>query len=86
MRRASRGRLDLPSSWREVRGWEGGAGGPLVCAWPLTCGCDWDCDEGCGFGAVGELWLCALLVAGGVDMPLAMSAPAGDAIVVRVEK
>ena len=77
MRRASRGRLEIPVSRRELAGyavpadvlWTGG------CA--ALCGCDWDCDcEG------GEFVCAALAVAGGVLMPFVSGA--GDAMVVGV--
>ena len=75
IRRASRGRLELPLSWREVRGKAAsggaGAGAPLV-------GCE-GC-EGC-WDCVGGLNVGAFVVAGGVEMPLAIISAAGDAMV-----
>lgn len=61
MRRASRGRLEVPVSWSEVDG-----NAPFV---SCVLGCVvWDCGWGCE--AVGGLGLGALeAVAGGVEMP-----------------
>jgi hypothetical protein len=89
--RASWGRLLRPSSWREVRGCEGG--GWPVDGWPFVsavCEADcWECDCDCVFGCVEEavpgLGFCPPdAVAGGVDIPLASSPPAGDAMLFAV--
>lgn len=73
MRRASRGRLDVPVSWREVGGKDVliAVGAPLE-SWEALC---WL------VGWVGGLGFVALAVAGGVDMPLASVSAAGEAIV-----
>lgn len=92
MRRASRGRLLVPLSWRDVGG---NAAFMLVVAeavvvvvvvGPLFAGallpldgCDGCCEAGCG--CVGGLSVGALFVAGGVEMPFGMFSAAGDAIV-----
>ena len=80
MRRASRGRLLVPGSERDVGGKAGFIG--AVLGTPLDCcdGCAVGC-EGCGWDWVGGLSVGALAVAGGVEMPFCMGSAAGDAMV-----
>lgn len=83
MRRASRGRLAVPGSVSEVGGCEG-----FTCVWTVwpfeRCGGCEGCDADCVLGCVEDGLLVAPgAVVGGVDMPLGMSPPAGDAMVMR---
>lgn len=78
MRRASRGRLEVPASWREVGG--NGAFMFVGAVVPLE-RCGWDWGGGCVEGWVGGLGFEGFAVAGGVEMPLAMFSAAGEAIV-----
>jgi hypothetical protein len=78
MRRASRGRLEVPGSVREVEGKEDDAEAARVAEVPLESwvfGCVEDWVGGLGFGAL------EAVVAGGVDMPFARVSAAGDAMV-----
>lgn len=82
MRRASRGRFEVPASWREVVGNEapGAEAAAAVVDVPLE-SCDW--VFGCVdvWVAVGGLGLGALEpVAGGVEMPFWSVSAIGDAI------
>lgn len=81
MRRASRGRFEVPGSRSEVdgkeacmTGWAGGWPVGLVGALAVWGGCAEGWVGGLGCGAV------AVVVAGGVEMPFCNSAGAGDAI------
>lgn len=79
MRRASRGRLEAPVSWREVCGKDDdeAAAAVAVVLVPLeSCvlGCVDVCVGGLGFGALDP-------VAGGVEMPFWRFSATGDAIV-----
>lgn len=83
MRRASRGRLLVPASWRDVGGKEGFAGAATVdvvdVKVPFTC--DAFCVLGCVEDAVGGLALLALpAVVGGVEMPFVSGSAAGEAM------
>lgn len=80
IRRASRGRLLVPLSWREV---DGKAAFMLVVGFvgaPLD-GCD-GCDAGCG--CVGGLSVGAFAVAGGVEIPLGTFSATGEAMLLVV--
>lgn len=75
MRRASRGLLDVPVSWRDVEGNDAliGAGAlPFVCAGWVFCvlGCVEEAVGGLGFGA-------PVAVVGGVE---SMFSPPGEAM------
>ena len=78
MRRASRGRLLVPGSERDVGGKAGFMGAVVDVPLDWGCGCAVGC-EGC---CVGGLSVGAFAVAGGVEMPFCMGSAAGDAMIV----